>query len=857
MDPLIKVNGEGISCIRKKSLNLGLLHSSMAGPPKPLLLVSLLAASLSSGVWAQEGQPGSAPAIPPAVQNASPPGTRAQPALEGISLPGAQPQPKSPVQTVRGKVTDGTTGAPLPGATVILRSDGDMDGTVTDEKGVFRFQGVPVGRYTVEARFVGYEPQAFAEVLVSSARPVVLEFQLKEAVSEIRSVDVKAQVRKDIPLNQMATLSARTFTVEETRRYAGGFDDPGRMAAAFAGVAGGSPNDNALSIRGNAPKALTWRIEGVNVPNPNHFAGMLVEGGGIVSLLSAQLLNNSDFYTGAFPAEYGNALSGVFDMNLRAGNNEKRGWGLQLGTLGADVFGEGPFVKEKQASYLFNYRYATTALLKDLIPEGQLPVYQDLSFKLNFPAAKAGVFSIWGVGGLDHNGSEPEEDSTKWFSAWERSRYTWDGQIAMLGLTHRVTLAQNTALRSSFTMAMNRFKDRVELLEADGSYTEYEYLKHYTTMISLRSVLTHRFSRHLSNRSGISAGRLTYDIKSREADPDVPGVPLLQENKGFGVTGYLQAFTQFRWAPSGGLALTAGVNSMLFLLNNTVTLEPRVGLEYRDPDQNSISIAYGNHGQIEPLPAYFYCVESAPGVCRQPNIGLAPTRSHHLVLGYKRLIIRDLRLNFEAYYQHLYRVPISPEGIYSMINFKDEYLVRDSLVNRGTGRNMGLDLTLEKYMTRNFYFLVTGSVFDSKYTAGDGRTYSTRWDYGFVTNFLGGKEFILGKDKAKILGVNGRFVFQLGERTHPVDEEASRQQQRVVYDYTRAWESRYPNTFFIDFTLTFRVNRPRCASVWGIQIKNLLLEKSIYEHVFNTQTRSVEVRGEGFIFPNISYKIEF
>ncbi len=777
--------------------------------------------------------------------------------VQSQSGPEAQSQPKAPVQTVRGVVMDRTTGVPLPGATVLLRSDGEMDGTVTDRDGVFRFTGVSVGRYTVEARFVGYEPQAIAEVLVSSARPVVLEFQLKEAVSEIRSVDVKAQVRKDIPLNQMATLSARTFTVEETRRYAGGFDDPGRMAAAFAGVAGGSPNDNALSIRGNAPKALTWRIEGVNVPNPNHFAGMLVEGGGIVSLLSAQLLNNSDFYTGAFPAEYGNALSGVFDMNLRAGNNEKRGWGLQLGTLGADVFGEGPFVKGKQASYVFNYRYATTALLKDLIPEGQLPVYQDLSFKLNFPAGKAGVFSIWAVGGLDRNGSEPLEDSTQWTSNWDRSRYTWRGKIAMLGLTHRIILAQNTALRSSFTMAMNQFSDRVELLEPDGSFTEYEYLKNYTTMISLRTVMTHRFSRQLSNRSGISAGRLTYDIEAREADPDVPGIPVLQENTGSGVTGYLQGFTQFRWETGGGLALTAGLNSMLFLLNNSITLEPRVGLEYRDLDQNSISIAYGNHGQIEPLPAYFYCVEPSPGVCFQPNLSLSPTRSHHLVLGYKRLIIRDLRLNFEAYYQHLYHVPVSPGGIYSMINFKNEYLVKDTLVNTGTGRNMGIDLTLEKYLTQNYYFLVTGSVFDSKYEGGDGRTYRTRWDYGFVTNFLGGKEFILGKDRAKILGLNGRFVFQGGERTHPVDEEASRQQQRVVYDYTRAWESRFPHTFFIDFTVTFRINKPRYASVWGIQIKNLLLEKSIYEHVFNEKTQSVEVRGEGFIFPNISYKIEF
>ncbi len=766
-------------------------------------------------------------------------------------------QAQVPIQTVRGTVVDRNTGVSLPGATILLKSENFSLGSISNNEGVFRISGVPVGRYTVEARFVGYEPQGIPEVLVSSARPVVLEFRLLEAVSEIESVEVKAQVRKDIPLNHMATLSARTFTVEETRRYAGGFDDPGRMAASFAGVAGGSPNDNALSIRGNAPKGVAWRVEGVSVPNPNHFAGMLVEGGGIVSLLSAQVLNNSDFYTGAFPAEYGNALSGVFDMNLRAGNNEKRGWGLQIGTLGAEVFAEGPFVKGKKASYLINYRYATTALLKDLIPEGQLPIYQDLNLKLYFPAGKAGIFSIWALGGIDMNGSDPVADSTQWESAWDRTKYTWKGRMAIGGINHKIILSGNTAINTSLTAALNQFSEQLELLVPGTGFMEYEYLQNFTSLLSFRSVMTHRFSRKLSNRSGLVAGRSSYDIQARAADPDIPGLPVIQENAGDGTTGYLQGFTQFRWSPDRSLTLTGGVNSMLFFLNNSVTLEPRFGIEYRFLNENRISAAYGNHGQIEPLSAYFYSIETAPGIISQPNLSLSPTRSHHFVMAYKRLLGRELVLNLETYFQRLYNVPVAPNGIYSMINFKKEYLIRDSLINEGTGTNLGIDLTIEKYLRKNYYFLVTGSIFDSKYRGGDGRTYNTRWDYGYVTNLLGGREFYLGRDKSKILGINARMVFQGGERTHPVDEAASGLEQKVVYDYSRAWESRFPNTFFIDFTLTFRVNKPRYASTWGIQIKNLLLEKSIYDHYFNSETQAVEVQGEGFIFPNISYKIEF
>lgn len=762
-----------------------------------------------------------------------------------------------PSQIIRGTVVDRSTGVSLPGATIHIYSSEYSHGTVSNTEGIFRISGVPVGRYTIEARFVGYEPLGYAEVLVSSARPVVLEFRLLESVSEIESVEVKAQIRKDIPLNQMATLSARTFTVEETRRYAGGFDDPGRMAASYAGVAGGSPNDNALSIRGNAPKALSWRVEGVTVPNPNHFAGMLVEGGGIVSLLSGQLLNNSDFYTGAFPAEYGNALSGVFDMNLRAGNNEKRGWGLQIGTLGAEVFGEGPFVKGKKGSYLINYRYATTALLKDLIPEGQLPIYQDLNFKLWFPAGKAGIFSVWGLAGIDLNGSDPVADSSEWESTWDRTKYTWKGRIAMGGVKHKIILSGKTAISTSITAAMNQFSQTLELLVPGTGLIEYEYLRNFTTNLSFRSVMTHRFSRRLSNRSGFVIGRSGYDIKARASDPDIPGLPLIQDNSGNGITGHLQGFTQFRWAPGGNLILTGGLNSMVFLLNNSVTIEPRFGIDYRFLNENRISAAYGNHGQIEPLPAYFYSLETAPGVISNPNLSLSPTRSHHFILAYKRLLAKELVLNLETYFQRLYNVPVVPDAYNSMINFKNEYLITDSLINKGNGSNSGIDLTIEKYLRKNYYFLVTGSIFDSKYTGGDGKTYNTRWDYGFVTNLLGGREFYLGEDKTKILGINARMVFQGGERTHPIDEGASDIEQKVVYDYSMAWESRYPNTFFIDFTATLRVNKSRYASVWGIQIKNLLLEKSIYDHYYNSETQSVEVRGEGFIFPNISYKIEF
>ncbi|HBZ37841.1 MAG TPA: hypothetical protein DEO59_04970 [Balneola sp.] len=207
----------------------------------------------------------------------------------------------------------------------------------------------------------------------------------------------------------------KRFTVEETQRYAGGLDDPGRLVPVFPGVnSTGGVQNNAISIRGNAPKSVQWRLEGIEIPNPNHFAGLSVAGGGGLTLFSAQLLSNSDFFTGAFPSEYGNALSGVFDINFRSGNRNKREHAFQIGINGLEASSGGPIKKNGSATYLFNYRFSTLTLLQPLLPvEGRIQ-YQDLSFKIDVPTQNSGRFEFWGIGGLDLQTMEAKTDSSKW-----------------------------------------------------------------------------------------------------------------------------------------------------------------------------------------------------------------------------------------------------------------------------------------------------------------------------------------------------------------------------------------------------------------------------------------------------------
>ncbi|HNW52531.1 MAG TPA: carboxypeptidase-like regulatory domain-containing protein, partial [Prolixibacteraceae bacterium] len=356
-------------------------------------------------------------------------------------------------QTVKGEITDIETKTPLIGATVAVLGTNPLLGTSTDVNGKFKIPNVPVGRYNVQINYIGYDPVIVSEVLVSSGKETILNSGMKQSVSQVDEVTIKAHSNKDKPLNTMASISAKTFTVEETRRYAGGLDDPARMASAFAGVSVGNIQDNAIIIRGNSPKGLSWRLEGVEIPNPNHFAGGNVAGGGVVTIFSGQLMSTSDFFTGAFPAEYGNALAGVFDMKLRNGNSDKRESTFQVGLLGIDFASEGPFCKGKNASYLFNYRYSTFGLVKKLniLPDdvSQIPQYQDLSFKLNFPTKKFGTFSLWGIGGMDDNQEQNDRDSTKWETNWDKIYYDWDLNMGAIGLTHKIILGKKTYMNST------------------------------------------------------------------------------------------------------------------------------------------------------------------------------------------------------------------------------------------------------------------------------------------------------------------------------------------------------------------------------------------------------------------------
>lgn len=765
-------------------------------------------------------------------------------------------------QTVRGQVVDKETQIPLIGAT--LQMLGANAGTTTDLNGNFRFTDVPTGRITLQISYLGYESRQIAELEVNSGKESVLQIELKEDAKALNEVVITARTRKDLPQNSMASVSARTFSVEEARRYAGTVDDPARMAANFAGVTTGSAESNAIIIRGNSPTGVLWRMEGVDIPVPSHFnGGSEIPGGGSFTMFSSSMLANSDFYTGAFPAEYGNAVAGVFDMRFRNGNNEKHEFAAQLGIQGAEFAAEGPFKKGYGGSYLFNVRVSTLGIVKAFIPEmsGKQSInYEDLSFKINLPTCHSGTFSIWGIGGISRSKRDAEDDPGLWTENVKSTDVDMRYNVAAVGISHKQSLSQSLYLSS--TLAGTLMDTKMEMgkrIDKENPMQPYPIIdkSNQTYKLSFSSFLNHRHSAGWHSRYGIRLEQLFDRINYRLADDDYLLQRVSHKNSN---TQLLQAYAQTKHALTSRLTLTGGINASLFTLNNNFAVEPRFALDWRLNSRHSFSLGSGLHSQIEPLYLYFMEVKSPDGTISSPNNKVKMTRSWHNVLAYNWTISPLLRLKIEPYFQYLFNVPVVENSTFSAINFTTlPPLFENRFVNTGRGRNVGIDFTLERFLQSGYYYMATLSLFDSRYRDAKGDWHNTLFNTHYVINLLGGKEFTFRRKNGlnRVLGINAHVMLTAARPASPIDKVATLHKQEIVYDESNPFSQRRkgiePTT---DFSVSYRVNYRRCSGTLALQIKNLIGRQYIGQN-FNQTTQLPEDFYFKSMIPFISYRMEF
>ncbi|MCR1027035.1 TonB-dependent receptor [Cellulophaga baltica] len=755
-------------------------------------------------------------------------------------------------QTIKGKIWDNETQEPIPFATVVIKNTNPIIGTTTEDNGNFRLENAPLGRYDIEVSYLGYESTIISEVVVTSAKEVVLKITLTESPYALDEVIIRPETRKEAPLNKMATVSARMLSVEEASRYAGGFDDPARLASSFPGVATSSVGNNAIIVRGNAPKYLQWKIEGIEVPNPNHFANLSAFGGGGLTALSSNLLANSDFFTGAFPAEYNNALSGVFDIKMRNGNSSEYEHSIEAGIIGIDFASEGPLgKKENGASYLANYRYSTLGLISSLLPDDAGKInYQDLSFNLSLPTKKAGSFSIWGIGLIDNSESLTEKDVNKQVYYENVEQEDVSQYMGALGINNRLTLKNSAYLNTTLSVSTIGIDLKTDRLNNQSQLQPENEIKNTNYDIVFKSFLNKKFSAKHTNRTGVTLRGLAYDINLKENNVNTNTLNTLASENGF--SSLLSAYSNSSFSLKNW-KLNLGINAQLFTLNNSVTIEPRLGLSHQINENNKLSFGYGLHSRIEPLNIYFATTANNT----QANKDLKLSKAHHFVLAYDWNISEKLHLKIEPYFQYLFDIPIVANTTTSLINLEQDWFINDTYINAGKGQNYGIDLTLEQYINNGFYYLVSVSVFNSKYKTDTNKWYNTRFNKNYLITALAGKEFRLGKNKQNSLGINIRASIQGGNRYSPIDNQASLLQQDVEYNETNPFTQQAETVFLTDFTVNYEWNKRKTTQRLSLKVLNATNFEEFQGHRFNLQTNQVDKFKEGIIIPNISYKISF
>lgn len=767
--------------------------------------------------------------------------------------------------TLQGKVIDKVSQQPIIGASIQIENSNPVIGTTADMEGKFKLGNIKIGRYTLLVQSMGFKSIRKTEVLVTGEGQNFIQLEMEESVTTLDNITISATNDKDAS-NIMSVVSNRSFSIEESGRFAGGMSDPSRVAYNFAGVTFSSPQDNGVVIRGNSPSSVLWRVNDIDVSGAAHFGGGNLAGAGLISIYSANVLRSTDFFTGAFPSEYSNSTSGVFDINFRKGDSEKHHHSVQLGILGVDLASEGPINKEKGSSYLINYRHGFIGYIGKL-SGGTAPNFQDLSFNLSFPSKKYGNLTIWGMGGLSDietpfkkyvhevDDEDPTDIKLK-YREYDNDFLDKDIDFGMgaFGINHQIPLGNNSVISTSIGGTTNLYKNETKYFQQDadtlntGVLHPHERQQNIESKVSFASTLTTNISSKLINKSGIRADLITSNGYAQKVDTLMG--PLQSRYDGNLQAYNLNAFTQFKYQLRHNWSVNAGISATKFELADEISIEPRLGMQYSPFKNVTLGAAYGRHSKREELKVYSFI---NPETQKVNDMKLS--KSDHYVGSLKINLSPNVRLTTEVYYQELFDVPVMQGTSYSFANYTTLWEANAPIVNTGTGVNKGIDITLERSMVNGFYYMLSGSIYDSKYTDDLGVTRNTLFNRNFMATITAGKEFVVKGQN--LLGININATYLGGTPLTPYDEQASHEQQKVVYKENELYSIKGIPEVWMNFGITYKIPKKKSVRTWGLDMQNALLTTQMRGYKYNHHAKTIDEDHVFFIMPNLYYKISF
>ncbi len=767
---------------------------------------------------------------------------------------------KNFTQNVRGTITDAQSGSVIPGVMIQLLEGDSMNVAVTDLEGNYKLKNVPVGRVDIMFLMTGYDPVYRRDLIVTSGKELILNVMLEESVNDIDVVKIEVKSNQLKPNNKSVVNSSVNLNPQQTQKFAGTLMDVSRMAANYAGIVPSGDQRNDIIVRGNSPLGIVWRLEGVNIPNPNHF-GSQGASGGPISILNNNNLASSDFLTGAFPAEYGNGTSGAFDLKMRNGNNEKVEYTGMVGFNGFEVGIEGPFSKKSKASFIVNYRYSTIGVFDALgISFGfpAVPQYQDIAFKIDIPTkGKLGRFQIFGIGGLSYiELLDSDKEDGEWTFTSSGTDVTFGTDIGVLGLNHKKFITKNSFWSNTISLSTNKNDISSDTLHHATLKPFNTYLNEsIRTNYSWNSVFNIKFNAKHTSKIGLITDYIDVNF-SEEFYSNIQSnwLPIIDFKGG---TTLFQAYVQHRYKPLNKLVMNGGFHYQKLLLNGSDIIEPRVSVKYDLTKKKSLSFASGLHSQMHPLRVYLLETNYADGSSLKTNRELDFTKSLHFVLAYNYMLTSNLRFKTETYYQSIYDTPVKEGTFFSVANAGADFIFEDvdSLVNSGSGSNMGVELTFEKVFNKNYYYLVNASFYDSKYIGGDGVKRNTAFNGNYTLNILGGYEFKISKKH--VFTLDFKFASSGGKRYLRLDLKESIKNNRAVFDNTSVYKLKFDDYYRFDVKAGFRINTKNVSHLFALDVQNITNRQNIFREVFDAGIGELKQEYQLGLFPVFLYKISF
>lgn len=679
--------------------------------------------------------------------------------------------------TIRGEVVSASSHLPVLRARVAIQST--KLGALTNAQGEYRITNVPVGHYIITISAVGFSPSS-QEVVVGSGHQVVLNIILQERIIQGDTISVTGSEALTT-INRVAAVSATPFSVQDVNRYAGAFQDPSRMAQNFAGVFGRGTTNNYIVVRGGSPIELLWRLDGIDIPNPNHF-GKDGSSGGLISAIDSYILGNSDFLTGAFPAEYGTKLSAVFDLHTRNGNTEQPEGMAQISFNGLQGLGEGPIPGLTGSSFLLSYRHSTIGFLRQigLLDYDNLPDFDDASMKLHVAVGEhdqLNATGLWGSAHIDASNTQDEEIGQ-------------GSGILVGGVTWQHLFSEQLLGHVYLNYAGNRYDEGLGRSSTESTTISYTTAK---GDLSFTPNLTHNFE------LGFTAQRLRFNLDQR------------QDFSLDTSTAIYQSFLNWNWHIIPELVLNSGLFTQFIQYNHSSSYEPRLSLAWSPVPEHTFAVAYGVHRQPEPL-------EFAQAI--------------HYVAGYTFRPDPDIMIKAEGYYKDYSRVPVHASTLdsYSFLNagFAERIDFSD-LVNKGRGRSYGAELTLLKHYVEGYYITATTSLVRQEFAGSDSIWHFGTFDNRYIVNLLAGYDFSLGS--SSVLTLSEKFSFAGGGTYTPYDMQRSYEAEYGILDSTHAFGARNPPYVRLDINAEFHFNwRTSSLTIFASVLNALAIKNALYRY---------------------------